>query len=196
MAEKVDTIVHGGRVVTATQEYEASIAIHGERIVALGPADMLPPAERSIDASGKYVLPGAIDCHIHLGPDYDDWTTGPIAAAHAGLTTLVGFGLYDDQACEPLPDAIRRLRAEVARQSVLDFGFHMILGHQPYILDGIPEAVRLGVTSFKLFMTYKKRPNRMCSDGFICRAMERIAAHGGLTQLHFENGEVLDCPEE
>ena len=44
-------------------------------------------------------------------------------------------------------------------------------------------------------MTYKKRPNRMCSDDFICRAMERIAAHGGITQLHCENGEVIDYLE-
>jgi dihydropyrimidinase len=72
----------------------------------------------------------------------------------------------------------------------------MILGNQPYILDGLDEAVRLGVTSFKLFMTYKKRPHRMCSDDFICRAMVRIAALGGLMQLHAENGEVLAYLEE
>jgi dihydropyrimidinase len=192
----VDTIVHGGQVVTASGIEETAIAIQGETIVALGQADRLPPADRYIDASGKVVLPGAIDCHVHLGPEYDDWRGGPLAAAHAGLTTLLGFGVYDDQAREPLPEAVRRLRDEASQQSVLDFGFHFILNNQPYVLDGIPEAVRLGVTSFKLFMTYKKRGNRMCSDDFICRAMERIAAHGGLTQLHCENGDVLYYLEE
>ncbi len=194
-AVKVDTIVHGGRIVTASTVSEGSIAIKGEKIVALGSADALPPADRYIDATGKDVLPGAIDCHIHLGPEYDDWERGPIAAAHAGLTTLVGFALSDDQAKETLPEAVRRLRDEVRRQSVLDFGFHFILGNQPYILDGIPEAARLGVTSFKMFMTYKKRPNRMCSDDFICRAMELIAASGGVAQLHCENGDVIDYLE-
>jgi dihydropyrimidinase len=192
---RVDTIVHGGQVVTAVDVMEAAVAIRGETIVAVGPAEVLPPADRYIDARGKYVLPGAIDCHIHLGPEYDDWRGGPLAAAHAGLTTLLGFGLYDDARGETLPEAITRLRDEAARQSVLDFGFHFILFNQPRILSGLAEAVRLGVTSFKMFMTYKKRPPRMCSDDFICQAMELIAAHGGVAQLHCENGDVLDYLE-
>jgi dihydropyrimidinase len=190
---RVDTIVHGGRVVTATDVWDGAVAIRGEKIVGLGPADVLPPADRYLDASGKYVLPGAIDCHIHLGPEYDDWRGGPIAAAHAGLTTLIGFALYDPG--ETLPQAIERLSHETERESVLDFGFHFILNNEPPILAGIPRAIEMGVTSFKMFMTYKKRGNRMCSDDFICRAMDRIAAHGGLTQLHCENGDVIEYLE-
>ncbi len=195
MPATVDLILHGGTIVTASDAYEASVAVHGEKIVAIGPASMLPDARRAIDVGGKLVFPGAIDCHVHLGSEYDDWRGGPIAAAHAGLTTLVGFGLYDDRARETLPQAIGRLREETGRQSVLDFGFHFILTNQPYILDGIPEAIRLGVSSFKLFMTYKKRGNRMCSDDFICQVMERVAAHGGVTQLHCENGDVIEYLE-
>ncbi|MGH7310047.1 MAG: amidohydrolase family protein [Candidatus Rokuibacteriota bacterium] len=189
---RVDTIVHGGQVVTATDVLDAAVAIRGETIAAIGPPDLLPDADRYVDARGKYVLPGAIDCHIHLGPEYDDWKGGPRAAAHAGLTTLLGFAVYNDQAGETLPGAITRLRQETEQQSVLDFGFHYILFNQPPILEGLPEAVRLGVSSFKMFMTYKKRPPRMCSDDFICKAMEVIAAHGGLAQLHCENGDVID----
>jgi dihydropyrimidinase len=193
---RVDTVVHGGLVVTATEALPLDVAIRGDTIVALGQADTLPPADRYVDARGKVVLPGAIDCHVHLGAEYDDWRGGPIAAAHAGLTTLLGFALYDDAGPEPLPDAVRRLRAEVAAQSVLDFGFHLILHSQPEVLEGVAEAARLGVTSFKLFMTYKRRPRRMCSDDFICRAMAAIAAAGGITQLHCENGDVLHYLEE
>ncbi|MFQ5897842.1 MAG: amidohydrolase family protein [Candidatus Methylomirabilia bacterium] len=193
-AEKVDTIVRGGQVVTASELFEASIAIKDGKIVVLGRGDLLPPAEREIDAAGKYVLPGAIDCHIHLGPEYDDWKVGPVAAAHAGVTTVIGFGLYDDQAKESLPHAIERLKAEAERQSVLDFGFHLILLNQPYILEELPRAFELGVSSYKMFMTYKKR-GRMCSDDFICKAMEVIGACGGVTQLHCENGDVIDYLE-
>jgi dihydroorotase-like cyclic amidohydrolase len=91
-AATVDTIVHGGQVVTSSEVYEASIAIRGERIVAIGPDDLLPPAAHDIDATGKYVLPGAIDCHVHLG-GHDDYLTGGIAAAHGGLTTIIPFAL-------------------------------------------------------------------------------------------------------
>jgi dihydropyrimidinase len=190
-AARVDVVVRGGKVVTAAEVTEAAVAIRGEKIVALGPPELLPPAEREIDATGKYVLPGLIDCHVHLGAVYDSWETGPRAAAHAGLTTLLSFVEYDDQARETLPRAIKRLQEEASASSVVDFGFHFILNNQPWILDGLPEAVAMGVTSFKLFMTYKKRPNRMCSDEFIAMTMERIARLGGLCQLHCENGDIL-----
>jgi dihydropyrimidinase len=190
-ARSVDLIVRGGRVVTATEVLDASVAIRGEKIVAIGRDEALPPAEREIDATGKYVLPGLIDCHVHLGPVYDDWRTGPEGAAHAGLTTLLSFVEYDDQNRETLPQAIKRLGNEASQQSVTDFGFHFILNNEPYILDGLAEAFEMGVSSFKLFMTYKRRPKRMCSDDFIAQVMERLAALGGLCQLHCENGDIL-----
>jgi len=186
---RVDTIVKGGQVVTSSDVFEAAVAIRGERIVAIGPEAMLPPADRVIDASGKYVLPGLIDCHLHVGSEYDDWKTAPLAAARTGLTTLLPFVTYEEG--ETLPVAVRRLREEAAALSVLDFGFHVILNHEPAILDGLAEAVGLGVTSYKLFMTYKKRPKRMVSDEFIARTMDRLAGLGGICQLHCENGDVL-----
>jgi len=189
MTSGVDVIVRGGQVVTASDVFEAAVAIKGDTIVAIGPESLLPPAARVIDAAGKYVLPGLIDCHLHVGPEYDDWTTAPIAAARTGLTTLVPFVVYDEG--ETLPKALVRLREEAEARSVLDFGFHFILNHEPHILDGIPEAFRLGVTSFKLFMTYKKRGKRMVSDEFIAKTMERLAALGGICQLHCENGDIL-----
>ena len=196
-ARGLDLVVAGGRVVTATDVLDdAAVGIRGGRIVAVGPVDDLPPAARTIDASGKIVFPGAIDCHVHLGPEYDDWRGGPLAAAHAGLTTLLGFVMADEGAREPLPKAVHRLREETSAQSVLDFGFHFILGNQPWILEGIPEAIGLGVSSFKLFMTYKKRKTRMCSDEMIAGAMELIAAHDGLCQLHCENGDVIAWLED
>ena len=189
MKRGVDTIVRGGQVVTASDVVETAVAITGDTIVAIGPEALLPGADRVIDAHGKYVLPGLIDCHLHVGPEYDDWTTAPRAAARTGLTTLLPFVIYDEG--ETLPRAFARLREEAEARSVLDFGFHFILNHEPAILDGIPEAVRQGVMSFKLFMTYKKRGKRMVSDEFIAKTMERLAPLGGLCQLHCENGDIL-----
>jgi dihydropyrimidinase len=189
MKRGVDTIVRGGQVVTASDVVETAVAITGDTIVAIGPEALLPGADRVIDAHGKYVLPGLIDCHLHVGPEYDDWTTAPRAAARTGLTTLLPFVVCDEG--ETLPRAFARLREEAEARSVLDFGFHFILNHEPAILDGIPEAVRQGVTSFKLFMTYKKRGKRMVSDEFIAKTMERLAPLGGVCQLHCENGDIL-----
>jgi dihydropyrimidinase len=188
-AHGVDLLVRGGRVVTATDDFEAAVAIKGGRIVAIGPEGVLPPADRVIDATGKIVFPGLIDCHLHVGPEYDDWKTSAMAAARTGLTSIVPFVTYN--AGETLPAATRRLREEAESLSTLDFGFHFILDHEPPILDGLAEAVRLGVRSFKMFMTYKKRGKRMVSDEFLCKAMERLAALNAVCQVHCENGDIL-----
>jgi dihydropyrimidinase len=192
---RVDLVVRGGLVVTPSGTIDASIAIRGEKIVAVGADDLMPPSERSIDASGKCVLPGAIDCHVHLGGN-DDYRTGSVAAARAGITTLIPFGEYRLDDRETLPQAIRRLNDEVERNSVADVAWHFILASEPYIVEGIPEAFALGVRSYKMFMTYKKRKDRMCPDSFIYRVMEIVAAHRGIVQLHCENGEVNDYLEE
>ncbi len=193
--QKVDIVVHGGWVVTSNDVYQAGIAIKGEQFVAVGPEEMLPEAERYIDCTGKYVLPGAIDCHVHLG-NADDWTVGPLAAAYAGLTTIIPFANYDLANEETMPQAIARMQQEVSRQSVLDFSLNFILANPPYILDSLPQAFGLGVMAFKMFMTYKKQRTRMCSDEYIAKAMEIIAAHGGMMQLHCENGDIIDYLED
>ncbi|MBQ11435.1 MAG: hypothetical protein CMJ45_07795 [Planctomyces sp.] len=191
---RVDTIVRGGQVVTSSQVYDAAIAISGEKIVALGPESLLPPADRYIDAEGKLVLPGLIDCHVHLDR-IDDYALGSRAAAYAGLTTLIPFGNYDVEADEPLPAAIHRTREEVNAAALVDFGFHFILQNRPSILNGLRQAMELGVKSYKMFMTYKKRPWRMCDDDYICNAMDLVASGGGVMQLHCESGNIIEYLE-
>ena len=191
---RVDTIVHGGQVVTSTSISDAAVAIKGEQIVAVGNPETFPPADRYIDASGKYVLPGLIDCHVHLGGT-DSYALGSTAAAHAGLTTLIPFGTYNLEADETLPAAINRHREEINATAELDFAFHYILNNRPQILKSIPEALEMGVKSYKMFMTYKKGLNRMCDDGYICEAMELVAKGGGLMQLHCESGNIIDYLE-
>ncbi|MCH8351105.1 MAG: amidohydrolase family protein, partial [Chloroflexi bacterium] len=153
---RVDTIIRGGQVVTSSQVYECAIAIVGEKIVALGPEQYLPPADRYIDAEGKFVLPGLIDCHVHLD-GHDNYAVGARAAAMAGLTTLIPFGTYNLEGDETLPDAINRTREEIESSAVVDFGFHFILQNRPSILKSLPQALEMGVKSFKLSLTYKKR---------------------------------------
>ena len=92
-----DLVVRGGTVVTADAVFPADIAIIGEKIAAVvAPLTPLDTAH-ILDATGCYVLPGAIDAHVHLqmhtavGVTADDWRTGTTAAALGGTTTLVDF---------------------------------------------------------------------------------------------------------
>ena len=190
----VDTVVIGGQIVTSSEVYESAIAILGEKIVAIGPEALLPPADTYIDASGKYVLPGLIDSHVHLD-GHDDYALGSLAAAHAGLTTLIPFGTYQLEGDETLPAAIHRTREQIEQTALTDFAFHFILQNRPSILTGLHQAIELGVKSYKMFMTYKKRPFRMCDDDYICEAMELVAGGGGVLQLHCESGNIIEYLE-
>ncbi len=195
MAEAhVDTVIVGGQIVTSSEVYESAIAISGEKIVAIGPDTLLPPADTYIDASGMYVLPGLIDSHVHLD-GHDNYALGSLAAAHAGLTTLIPFGTYHVEGDETLPAAIHRTREQIEQTALTDFAFHFILQNRPSILTGLREALDLGVKSYKMFMTYTTRPYRMCDDDFICEAMELVAGGGGILQLHCESGNIIEYLE-
>ena len=191
---KVDIIVRGGQVVSSSEVYSAAIAISGEKIVALGPEELLPPAEKYIDAEGKLVLPGLIDSHVHLD-GHDTYALGARAAAYSGLTTLIPFGNYDLDTEDTLATAVHRIREEIEASAVVDFGLHFMLQNRPAILNSLPQAMEMGVKSYKMFMTYKKRPFRMCDDDNICKAMEIVGAGGGVLQLHCESGNIIEYLE-
>ena len=195
MAEtRVDTIIRGGQVVTSSQVFDSAIAIAGEKIVALGPEELLPTADTYIDAEGKFVLPGLIDAHVHLD-GHDDYALGALAAARAGLTTLIPFGTYNLEGDETLPQAIHRIQEEVNSTALVDFALHFILQNRPSILNSLPQALEMGVKSYKMFMTYKKRPGRMCDDDYICNAMDLVSRGGGVLQLHCESGNIIEYLE-
>src|SRR6476646_2694843 len=94
-------LITNGRVITATDDYLADVYCENGTIAAIG--KNLPShrfqAERTIDASGKYVMPGGIDVHTHLDMPFggtcssDDFETGTIAAAFGGTTSLVDFAI-------------------------------------------------------------------------------------------------------
>ena len=191
---RVDTIIRGGQVVTSSQVYESAIAISGEKIAAIGPEHLLPPADNYIDAEGKFVLPGLIDAHVHLD-GHDNYELGALAAARAGLTTLIPFGTYTLEGDETLPQAINRTKEQIDNTALVDFAFHFILQNRPSILNSLPEAMTMGVKSYKMFMTYKKRPGRMCDDDYICNAMDMVAQGGGVLQLHCESGNIIEYLE-
>jgi dihydropyrimidinase len=200
---KVDTVIQGALVVSSTHASEASVAISGEKFALIGPHELMPPADTYIDATGKYVLPGAIDVHNHFENsdvvNIDDWTIGPLAAAHAGVTTLVPFAHWSLAKQKSLPEAIAAKLEEVTPQAVLDFGLHFFVPNQPAALDGLSDGIgqarRMGINSFKMIMAYKKR-GIICRDDHIAKVMECAAAHGGMVMLHCENGDAIDYLEE
>src|ERR1700693_2511111 len=190
-----DTIITNGNVVTATDTYQADVAIENGRVVALGSALPRENARRLIDATGKYVFPGGIDVHTHLDMPFggttsaDDFETGTRAAAFGGTTTLIDFAIqYKGQT---LRHAFETSMKKGEGKAVADYAFHCIiteLGDTQ--LEEMGALVREGVSSFKLFMAY---PGVfMLDDATIFKAMLQAAKHGGMICMHAENGGAID----
>ncbi len=90
------TLIKNGTLITATETFEADILIEGEKISLIG-KDLQHPNAEVIDATGKLIMPGGIDPHVHLDlPMFgtvssDDHYTGHKAAAFGGTTTVMDF---------------------------------------------------------------------------------------------------------
>src|SRR5437763_4676031 len=188
------TLVKGGTVVTAADQYQGDVLIEDEKIALVG-TTIDVQADKTIDASGKYVLPGGIDVHTHLDMPFggttsaDDFESGTTAAAFGGTTSIVDSAIkYRGQS---LPHAWEAWMKKADGKAVIDYGFYMIITD----LDDQTEAdmdalVRQGVTSFKLFMAY---PGVfMLDDASIFRALLRTGKNGGTICMHAENGGVID----
>ncbi|HTO78111.1 MAG TPA: dihydropyrimidinase [Thermoanaerobaculia bacterium] len=188
------TLVRGGTVVTAADIYRGDVLVVDEKIAAVG-TSLDGPADRTLDASGKYVIPGGIDVHTHLDMPFggttsaDDFASGTIAAAHGGTTSIVDFAIqYKGQTLREARDAWMK---KADGKAAIDYGFHMIITDLPDAVEREMDAmVAEGITSFKLFMAY--RGVLMLDDGSIFRALLRTARNGGTICMHAENGDVID----
>jgi dihydropyrimidinase len=187
-------LIKGGTIVTATDLYNGDVYVEGETIATIG-VSLDIPADRVIDATGKYVIPGGIDVHTHLDMPFggstsaDDFESGTIAAAHGGTTTIVDFAIqYRGQT---LHHAWETWLKKAEGKAAIDYGFHMIVTELNDQVELEMDAlVRQGITSFKLFMAY---PGVfMLDDASIFKAMLRTGQNGGTNCMHAENGGVID----
>ena len=190
-----DTIIANGTVATATDTYQADVAIEGGKIVALGRNLPRDNAKRIFEVPGKYVFPGGIDVHTHLDMPFggttsaDDFETGTRAAAFGGTTTLIDFAIqYKGQS---LRAAFDTWMQKASSKAVADYSFHCIITDLPDArLEEMKELVRDGVTSFKLFMAY---PGVfMLDDGSIFKVLRMAGSSGAMVCMHAENGGAID----
>src|SRR5215471_5495352 len=155
------TLIKGGTVVTAVDTYAADVAIVDGKIAAIFGPNAAPPGpwDTTIDARGKYILPGGIDAHTHLDMPFggttssDDFETGTRAGAYGGTTCVVDFAIQAKG--EALRKGVDGWHAKAEGKAAVDYSFHLIMTDvNDSTVAEMKQVVSEGITSFKLFMAY------------------------------------------
>ena len=164
-------------------------------IQALLPPGDAPSADRIIDAQGAYVLPGAIDAHVHLGvilPFADSCREESAAAVTGGVTTMWHYLLSPGS----FMDTHSQHVADLEEHSIVDLGFHGLVTNAQQVTE-IPQTVdELRLTSYKFHMAMKGPEAAYgivgLDDGLIFEGMRQVASRPGVMALiHAENIDVI-----
>ncbi|MBI4386552.1 MAG: dihydropyrimidinase [Elusimicrobia bacterium] len=193
-----DLIIKGATVVTASDTFDADIAVSKGKIAAVGKfseGNGAAKASKTIEAKGLVAIPGGIDVHTHFDMPFmgattaDDFATGSAGAVFGGTTSVVDFAIQKKG--ESLRQALDTWHGKAQGKSLVDYAFHMIVVDLPdNRVKEMDAMVDEGVSSFKLFMAY---PGIfMSDDATIFRALSRTKENGGMICMHAENGGVID----
>src|SRR5881396_2931083 len=191
----MSVLIKGGRVVTPADDYVGDVYAEGERITLIGES-LDQQADKVIDATGKYVLPGGVDPHTHLDMPFggtvtiDDVESGQISAAFGGTTCHVDFIIQPQG--QSFAAAFDEWRSKANGKQVIDMGYHMAVTDlkEGGTLEELASLPDQGVTSYKLFMAYKGA--LMVDDETLFRTMEVAAETRALVMVHAENGDAID----
>jgi dihydroorotase (multifunctional complex type) len=106
-------------------------------------------ANEVIDASGKYIIPGLVDAHVHFrDPGYthkEDYATGTMAAARGGVTTVL-----DQPNTDPVPNTVERYKKHIQNaesKAYIDFNSMASPSH----IDQVKALSDIGTACFKIF---------------------------------------------
>lgn len=193
----LDLLVKGGAIVSGHGRQEAALGVRDGKIACVGKPESMPAGEEVLDVSGKLVLPGVIDPHVHFraySNHVDSLADVARSAAHGGVTTMVAFATGEEN--ETMLTTLGRIREEGEAGSVVDFSLHAWIFEDFEYLAEIPKAIEGGVTTFKVMMGYKKRGRGRCiPDEYFYAALDIVGRHGGTVLVHAENGPVIDYLE-
>lgn len=188
-----DLVIRNGTLATASDIFGADLGIWDGRIAQIGVG--LAAGASEIDASGRYVLPGGIDSHVHFAQPSgegitmaDDFESGTRSALFGGNTTVLPFCLPEEG--QTLREALKAYHAKAEGQCYTDVSFHLIVTDPSEAMLGqdLPALVADGYTSFKVFMTYE---GLRLNDAQILATLDTARRTGALVMVHCENEDAI-----
>ena len=195
---KLDLIIRGGTVATASDTFKTDVGVRAGKIVALG--HELGKSEQTIEAEGQLVLPGGIEAHCHIEQESstrimtaDDFYSGSVSAAFGGNTTFIPFAAQHRG--QNLRDVIKTAHDRAGPKSVIDYAFHLIISDptENVLWEELPALIMEGYSSFKVYMTYEMLK---INDHQMLDVLSIARQHGAMTMVHAENNDVINWLSE
>lgn len=202
MATAVDLVVRGGLVINESWRGAATVLVGDGKILAVQDASQPLPVRAAgaseVDATGRWVLPGGVDPHCHVGIDFggyatqDDYSSCTLAALHGGTTTIVDFAIPVGGQT-PLDAVVER--RDMATKALTDTALHgCIVSWDDETADVIRQMAHDGITTIKMFTTY--RDLVMANADTIRRVLTALGEIGGLAYVHAESNHLVEACQE
>jgi dihydropyrimidinase len=198
----IDLVIRGGKIVRHDGISEGSIAVNEGKILAVGSADSMPSAKRTIDVGGQHVFPGIVDVHVHFqtfaNPFDENCRIETRSAAVGGCTTIVPMLLNSEDATLSFFEYVPWARDALERNSILDAGFSLVVATDDHIAALPQMASEFGICSYKFYMAYTEDEARWfgiraISDGQLLEGMRivRDIGHPAMVMVHAENMSII-----
>ena len=188
-------LIKNGSLITPEKIFQADILISRQKIEKISENIASHDAD-IIEAKGKYIFPGFIDPHTHMGipvrgtVSADDFESGSLAAMHGGVTTIIDFTVQDKS--ESLLDSLKRRKSQADGKTSVDYALHCnVTNFEESHIAEISAIIQEGVISFKAFMAYREAGMQL-NDRQILELLWRVKIAGGTVMFHAENGDMVD----
>jgi len=192
MGLDIDTVLHGGQIVTPSGIVRGDIGIAGGQIVSVGPR--IETAREHIQAEGKWVMPGGVDPHAHIEQmsgmvqwNADTFETATQSAAMGGTTSVISFAAQARGA--RIADTVADYAARAARGAMVDYAFHITVT-DPSVAgfeEELATQIDAGHRSLKVFTTY----NIQLDDAQLLSVFDQARRGGALVCVHAENDAII-----
>ncbi|MBN1274106.1 MAG: dihydropyrimidinase [Candidatus Aminicenantes bacterium] len=188
-------LIREGMVITTESVHKQDVLFLGERIAAVGDLKGTT-ADEQIDASGRLVLPGAVDTHVHFNDVFmntvsvHDYETGTRAAAYGGVTSIIDFS--NQEHGRPLMETLDIKKEEAKGKTFIDWGVHpVITDARPDVLAEISSVVSAGSPTIKCYMTYRSE-GLMMEEKELLSIQTELAKSGGMLMVHAEDNQIIE----